>query len=133
MPRGLSLAGSHMNTDTKMQFITIWLRCTTAADDGGCTLMSETHTTHHDAPDILSWARSGIVANTQTGYIVASLAWVGVPLRDSFLKEPYITLSPTAILTEFDPRIDAQKHCSNRNPKPNPKPTPKPKDGLWFW
>ena len=45
---------------------------------GGHTLMSKTqHTTMR--PRVLSWARSGVVANTQTGYIVASLAWVQFP------------------------------------------------------
>ena len=38
-----------MNTDMKMQIIANLYRAITA-DDGGCTLISETHTTLHDAP-----------------------------------------------------------------------------------
>ena len=38
--------------------------------------MTETHTTHHNTPTILSWARSGAVTKPQTGYIVASVVCV---------------------------------------------------------
>ena len=55
--------------------------------------MSETHTPHHDAPKISSWAQSGTVSKPQTGYIVASLAWVGIPLCDSFLQKLDLTLT----------------------------------------
>ena len=48
--------------------------------------MSETHTTHSDAPKILSWVLSVAVAKPQTGYIAASLAWVRILLQDSFVK-----------------------------------------------
>ena len=37
-------------------------------------LMYETHTRHRGAPEsFISWAWSGVVASTQTGYIVARL------------------------------------------------------------
>ena len=47
-------------------------------DQSQQTMADETHKTHRDAPKILSWARSGAVAKLQTGYIMASLAWVRI-------------------------------------------------------
>ena len=67
--------------------------------------MSETRTTHHAAPTSLSWPWFGVVANAQTGYIVASLAWVQNALRDSFLTNLSLALTLT-------------------NPNPNPNPGP---------
>ena len=66
--------------------------------------MSETHTPHHDAPKISSWARSSVVRNTQIGYIVASLAWVRIEsqYRTRFSK---LRSNPTSNPN----RIDAQK------------------------
>ena len=84
----LHLAGSRLQS-----MLTLILTLT--ADNGGRTLMSEIHTTHHDTPKLLSWARSGAVATTQNGFIMASLAWVRIPLWDSFRKKVDLTLTLT--------------------------------------
>ena len=79
--------------------LTLTLMQAITADDGGRTLMSETHTTHHDAPRFLSWAWSSAVAKPQTGYIVASLAWVRVPLW-ALVSRGKIDVTPTVTLRQ---------------------------------
>ena len=51
-----------------------------------------------------------VVANTQTGYIVASLAWVRVQLRDSFLTFHYLTPTLTATLTRVITSTCTERH-----------------------
>ena len=65
--------------------------------------------------------RSAAVANTQTGYIMASLAWVQIPVQDSF-ESQYRTRSESRYRTRFS-NTGSQPNY-NTNPNSNLKPNP---------